>query len=483
MITLLCFASLGLLTHLAFVLHRRYGSFLQLGTLFAAQFALNYPIRTLVLAWFGEDALPTYRGLIEDSALFENAWMQLCGTISFVLAYELLDWRFPSPLLLRANRGEMWHDLPQFIAIPYALSLAAKAYRIATGNYVSFVLPQNIDMRFAFLVDSLQMFGFVGLSAVWAMLFVRRRLSSSEWTLFIAINLLEFSYQMIQGSKTYLLLPIFIVALAWHFAKRRLPDVRIAGLTVLALLLVFPFVTSYRRTFTEYHANAVPRIEKLRAGEIFEDSYQHASERDTTLYKDAMKISSRFAGTDELYNISILVPFVLPYKVGSDFQAVLLTLIPRAIWTDKPSMAIGGEYGEAIGARTSITPFPLGELYWNLGWLGILLGMPAWAAVLVGLGRIFDAFCRRASAKWFVVAVFLGEAYWATTSEGTLPMLLASTIKKLAVYFLLYKVGQACATLAQQRRTIPVGGTSERPSARSTGTLPNLPAPCKVAQR
>jgi hypothetical protein len=145
-------------------------------------------------------------------------------------------------------------------------------------------------------------------------------------------------------------------------------------------------------------------------------------------------VLGRFVGADELYNMEHMVPQYMPYKHGQDLIAVPLGLIPRAIWPSKPILSAGAEYGSALGTITSVTPFPLGEMYWNFGKPGIIIGMAIWGVVLALLMRLFDLLCRYRRLRFFLVCCYLAEIYWITTGEGTLAMLLASLPKQIIVY-------------------------------------------------
>jgi len=78
----------------------------------------------------------------------------------------------------------------------------------------------------------------------------------------------------------------------------------------------------------------------------------------------------------------------VPYQYGYTLSPLLTAFIPRVVWPDKPDVQAGQvvnkEFQVSESADTYISPSHLGELYWNLGWPGAVLGM--WSiGMLLGL--------------------------------------------------------------------------------------------------
>jgi hypothetical protein len=68
-----------------------------------------------------------------------------------------------------------------------------------------------------------------------------------------------------------------------------------------------------------------------------------------------------------------------------------MTLIPRALWRDKPFIDRGREFTAILGwaadasvATTSTGQTAAGELFWNLGWPGVIAGMYVLGAAVAG---------------------------------------------------------------------------------------------------
>jgi hypothetical protein len=77
---------------------------------------------------------------------------------------------------------------------------------------------------------------------------------------------------------------------------------------------------------------------------------------------------------------------------GETLTPLLATFVPKIVWGDKPSVATGQlmnkEFHVSEIADTYISPSHLGELYWNFGWPGVVLGMGM-------IGSLFGFVARR----------------------------------------------------------------------------------------
>jgi O-antigen polysaccharide polymerase Wzy len=84
---------------------------------------------------------------------------------------------------------------------------------------------------------------------------------------------------------------------------------------------------------------------------------------------------------------------------GETLTPLLATFLPKIVWGDKPSVATGQlmnrEFHVSEIADTYISPSHLGELYWNFGWPGVVLGM----AMIGGLFGFIAGRFNQADAK------------------------------------------------------------------------------------
>jgi hypothetical protein len=85
---------------------------------------------------------------------------------------------------------------------------------------------------------------------------------------------------------------------------------------------------------------------------------------------------------------------ITPFQRGYTLTPLISTFVPRLIWPDKPSIAVGRmmnkEFRVSDVADTFISPSHLGELFWNFGWAGVVGGMTLIGALLGYLGSRFN---------------------------------------------------------------------------------------------
>lgn len=81
----------------------------------------------------------------------------------------------------------------------------------------------------------------------------------------------------------------------------------------------------------------------------------------------------------------------IPYLKGSTLVALPLAFVPRLILPDKQDVQVGQLYARtffhtASDDFTYISVSELGELYWNFGWLGVVIGMTLTGGILGVVG-------------------------------------------------------------------------------------------------
>lgn len=457
-------ATIALLAVFAWRLYRRHGSWLQLGILFSLTLIINYPLRIMELSAFPNDSRPSYPGLVNPDVLRGLSLLQIPGIAAFCIGYWLWDRRVKKhailyPKLLPTN--DAWHF--GIIMALYPVSLAAKVIKIATGNYVSFLIGKDQNLMWANIIENLHMVGWTCLAGIWLLFLLGRVRNPFQWALFLGITVLELSYQLIQGSKTFLLLPLYIWLLVYYYAKGRIPWKAAAAVVVFAALVVFPFVSAYRDYFGSEYRGTIPSLQNFDAQKALQDTYKVSQGEDKTFVQSLLTMLGRFSGADELYNMRHMVPMAMPFKHGQDFEAILFVVIPRVVWPSKPIFSPGAAYGTALGTVTSVTPFPLGEMYWNFGGAGMALGMSLWGALMAACMSLLDRFFKKEGHRFLVAAIFLAEAYWLTTGEGMLAMQVTTVIKKTVVYVILYQCARiALMTLGVRSKATQTGSLQER---------------------
>jgi hypothetical protein len=82
------------------------------------------------------------------------------------------------------------------------------------------------------------------------------------------------------------------------------------------------------------------------------------------------------------------------FQHGYTLTPLLATFIPRILWSDKPDVPTGQlvnkQFHVTEGDDVYISPTTLGELYWNFGWPGVIIGMSFIGCLLGWVGSRFN---------------------------------------------------------------------------------------------
>jgi hypothetical protein len=103
------------------------------------------------------------------------------------------------------------------------------------------------------------------------------------------------------------------------------------------------------------------------------------------------------------------------FEYGATLTPLLATFVPRIIWSDKPTVETGRVVNKVFHVTevdfwdTYISPSIPGELYWNFGWPGLLIGMTVIGGALGTLGRRCNLAERRSVTNLLVVAVTIKQ--------------------------------------------------------------------------
>lgn len=423
-------------------------SLLEPGIVFALNLIVLYPIRALVLLIFGDASLPDYPGASSPENLEWSSWLATLGCVGFVSGYGLLIG--PRRLVVldgMHSTGRADDVLVCFVF--FAAALMGIAYKIATGDYISYLISDTRIGGLTQVGNVLISFEWPAFIGVWVLWF--RGLRTPRFiALFLLVQSVVIPFQFIQGSKTYLSLLLVSVIVAYYWCRGTLPKTFVAIALVLVVFFIFPYVQGFRETINTAYGG-VPAVSNLKVEEIASISSDAADP--ISMEERLLLVSARYGGIDHLYGITQTVPSLLPYRYGSEYSVVALNLVPRLLWPDKPTFSRGAEYGAALNTITSITPFPFGEAYWDMGVLGLLLMMMFWGACLAGLIRVYTRFYRKPALSFFVATYFLSQIYWIAGGESSMPVVISSIPQQLAILGALYIGLRLMKGLARITRT------------------------------
>lgn len=204
----------------------------------------------------------------------------------------------------------------------------------------------------------------------------------------IVIVLTQLLLGFVADGKSEALMGAVLIVLTRVLVTGRLPiPWLVAGMALIAI--VFPVLQANREVRNQYslnHSQAAQQIGKTlhRALEM-KSVTQSGPER-------AQSFAERLTLKGSVELIVARTGHDVAYRDGYTLLPLVSAFVPRIVWPDKPDIETGRlvtrdfNTGDAENLYTS--PSHLGELYWNFGWPGVLLGMSMIGLILgiVGAG-------------------------------------------------------------------------------------------------
>ncbi len=249
-------------------------------------------------------------------------------------------------------------------------------------------LPRQLEL-FAVLVPGSLTLVFLTANSVGTFLLTYHALQrGGAWYLLIGLILvLQIALGLILYNKSMILLPILLSGLAILFDRVTLP--RVIGITVMlvaALNLLQPAVAQARDLHVMTYGHAAGATTGGSVGERLSNV--------TSLWTDGpLRENETGEGLIRLSYLNIGTFIITQYDVGlpgNSIEAATYALIPRFIWPQKPTVSDAGRelYYRITGEESSfLAPTTAADLYWNMGWGGLLLltpvlGLLLWMATL-----------------------------------------------------------------------------------------------------
>lgn len=306
------------------------------------------------------------------------------GLGAYLAGYYLLGlWRRRQSAVAQSERD------PQALAVLalaiFGAGLAFRAPLLLGGWFMGFAAGR-FEGQVPALVHSLAylgVLGSIGYVLAFAAYFSPGRPAWLAPALWLGIVPLETLYTFLIGSKFFFLVLLVMPIAAYHYLRRRVGLVTLVGVLMFFLLVVTPLVSVYR-SVADYgdltirnFPTAFPSLLDRVASRLFSLSWRE--------YFDASLgvANARFAGIDSLAAVIRGIPVITDFQQGRSLSWSMKILVPTFVWPDK--------YNELV---QDLTPVPLlfgfedfsrgglsitmpGELYWNFGLFGVVVGMAA----------------------------------------------------------------------------------------------------------
>ncbi|WP_143114412.1 hypothetical protein [Halopenitus persicus] len=311
-------------------------------------FFLYYPVNAfgITILNFG-GVFPAFRNSSHLLGPFLHSLLLISGgVVAFYVGYEGVSKR-GKHLLPQLNRRRLL--VPNLLLVwlvsssIYALSMIGVLSRsnefvtlVARWHY--FVPAAILFLYFQSERNGFQTIAMIGIIAIEILLFT------------------VFSFKM-----GHLLIFSILLLLVYHYAGPGISYTHILGLG-LALVASFPVSEIIERLHTGYPLSEA----------IFLPG--------STIASYVRPFTGRLIGTEALTMIIARTPKQVPYQHGETLLLTVYSFVPRVIWSGKPSIimcARNNQYfsGRGINAETCAAMTVPGELYWNFGGLGVLIGL------------------------------------------------------------------------------------------------------------
>jgi hypothetical protein len=254
----------------------------------------------------------------------------------------------------------------------------------------------------------------------------------------------------------------------------RLPKAWLAA-AVLFVVFVFPIFTAYRTAIhgdlglarTAVIANFGKVLELSIAAE---DRVNSGRQRAETFFERASVKGS----------VEVIVQGTgkgVAFQKGHTLAPILAAFVPKIIWSDKPDVPTGQlvnkEFHLNGGEDVYISPSHLGDLYWNFGWTGVIVGMGIIGIVCGYLGARCDMTEVATVTRLLVLVLTIKQLI--VSFEGALGSTYVVWLRSLAAIGILHMLFARMA--APRRSSVRTDSGGGQPSAATAGlsnVFPNL---------
>ncbi len=263
-------------------------------------------------------------------------------------------------------------------------------------------------------------------------------------------------FGLISGMKSEFLAPLALVVLILWTTRGRLP--RSVFVLPVLLVLMYPFVNSYRHTLNNGYRQEATSISGLAA--IMEDSFKEAytpraDTEEGTLDSGVANSSDRLS---LISCVRLIVGLPSPSLLNGDeklWMAPIYPFIPRAIWKSKPVLNKGARLSVAAGdsAFTSTAVTPIGDLFILGGVPAILLGMLLYGVILqLLMNWIAGDFAEKG------LFIYLSSLPMLTGLENDVVSMISGTISVLLINLVIAKIvyGEGFFTFRARPEALPI---------------------------
>ncbi len=254
----------------------------------------------------------------------------------------------------------------------------------------------------------------------------------------VAMLLVQMVVGFVVDSKAGTVIGYVLVAISYLLIKGSIPKGWVAVILAL-LVLAFPVMQANRAVRGAKGIDAMETL--MRLDEVFSAAV-NASNR---VMKGPERANTSFERLSLKGSVVMIVDGI---EKGHQFQngytliPMLTAFIPRVIWPEKLDVQTGQllnkEFRVSEVAYTYISPSHLGEMYWNFGWAGVMVGMSVFGVGIGFIGGRFD--CTRGITITDLLVLLITTQFLIIASEGTIAVQYVQWMRAIAIIALLHFV-------------------------------------------
>jgi hypothetical protein len=296
------------------------------------------------------------------------------GALAALVGYAMLlaGYALPAGAMMANVVPRMRREWSAETALAVALLMLPMGWAVVLVGEFG-LIPERAGSGVLGVIAQAASFG-IGLIAL---CYLRYR-SRAALVVLVLVSPPTMAFNFFTSSKILFLVPLVMIAVAHVIVTRRLRAWWIAGFLVI-MSLFYPVAEIYREYLFGNRLTAVQVIASPERAFGLLARFTSISEPLEYLQTGLDMTARRLDGVGILSVIVRDAGTRVPFQGGWSIGYVPLAYIPRLLWPGKPKFTIGqwvtDNFGYGPHIRSSTGATWMGELYYNFGWPGIVVGM------------------------------------------------------------------------------------------------------------
>jgi hypothetical protein len=304
---------------------------------------------------------------------------------------------------------------------------------IVTGNFGTFYTWFGFDPNTATILWTFSYLTWFAYILAWVNWLQTR--SRYALATVVMITVIETSYLMlISASKTFLSYIFLYPIMAFYLWRKKLPLLALISFLLVIVLFIFPYIAQFRALSLYLNPEGID----LRViSQISREAIQNTTDiSSSTLQGTWESFLGRWHGFESLASIMTKVPEKVDYLYWRDAILLPFALIPRFLLPWKPESKGGEIFSFHIyEGGSSVSPYPIGEGYFNFGAMGIII-------LMVSLGILqrwfYSSFYKPRESQPLAVAIYIYLFFTLTNFDSWLINGYIGAVQNAFILFIVY---------------------------------------------